>query len=222
MRRRKGRVSLVLDHPHRHPEPPINLDEWELPLVEVAPPWFRCHSAARGPLYFNRGRIGRFNAPNGEYGVLYLGTDEYCAFIETFGQSMRRNDRGISVVSAHELDQACLCRIEVQPSWGPFRLVDLAGAGLSRLGADGRLNTMTDDRGVPQRWALALHRHPEQPDGLYYRVRHDQTRTGIALFDRVGDVLQADCCDNALARTDALAQILNHYGFALSPADATP
>lgn len=81
---------------------------------------------------------------------------------------------------------------------------------------------MTDDRGLPQRWALALHRHPERPDGLYYRVRHDQSRIGIALFDRVGHVLQADCRDNTFARPDALAPILAHYGFALSPPDAEP
>lgn len=81
---------------------------------------------------------------------------------------------------------------------------------------------MTDDRGVPQRWVLALHRHPERPDGLCYRVRHDQSRTGIALFDHVGDVLQADCRDNALARAEALARILAHYRFALSPVDDVP
>lgn len=212
----------MVDSASRHPEPPTNLDEWTLPLVEIPPPYFRCHSASRGPLYFNRGRIGRFNAPNGEYGVLYLGRDEYCAFIETFGQSMRRNERGISLISVSDLARSCLCRIGVTPNRGPLRLVDLAGAGLSRLGADGRLNTMTDDRGVPQRWALALHQHPERPDGLYYRVRHDLSRTGIALFDRIGDVLDADCRDNALARADALAGILAHYRFALSPTDDVP
>lgn len=151
---------------------------------------------------------------------MYLGTDSFCAFVETFGQSMRRNDQGISFVSEQDLARFCLCRIDATPGQGPLRLVDLAGAGLNRLGADGRLNTMTEDRGLPQRWALALYQHPQRPDGLFYRVRHDPARTGIALFDRVGDVLQATCQENALARGETLQPILARYGFALNPANA--
>jgi hypothetical protein len=168
-------------------------------------------------MYFNTGRIGRFNAPNGEYGVLYLGADPFCAFIETFGQAMRRNDRGLSLISEQDLAERCLCRIDVKPGHGPFRLVDLTGEGLARIGADNRLNTTTSDRALPQRWALALWRHPQRPDGLLYRVRHDPARIGVALFDRVGDVLAVHHADNVLAKPDALSPILSAYGFALNP-----
>ena len=96
---------MAIEASDRHPEPPVHLDDWPLPLVEVSSPWYRCHSATRSPRYFNRGRIGRFNAPNGEYGVMYLGTDEFAAFVETFGQSMRRDDRGVNVVSEGDLAQ---------------------------------------------------------------------------------------------------------------------
>lgn len=198
------------------------LNKWTLPLIEVCPPWFRCHSIARGPLFYNRGRIGRFNAPNGEYGIIYLGTDEFCAFIETFGQSMQRNNRGVSLVSERDLARKCLCQVEATPDQGPFRLVDLTGEGLSQLQADSRLTTLTDDRGLPQRWAFALYQHPQRPDGLYYRVRHDPNRFGVALFDRVGDVLVANCRSNMLTQGEALAALLRTYEFALSTDDATP
>ena len=201
----------------RHPEPPDAFDTWELPLVEVEPPWYRCHRAARDPIFFNAGRLGRFNAPNAEYGILYLGTDPFCAFIETFGQAMRRDARGFSLISESDLAERCLCRIDAKPRHGPFRLVDLTGAGLARIGADSRLNTTTTDRGLPQRWALALWHHPQTPDGLLYRVRHDPARFGVALFDRIGEVLVADERANILARPDALSPILRHYGFALNP-----
>jgi hypothetical protein len=180
-----------------HPEPPDSLAAWDLPLVDAGSPWYRCHRIARAAIHFNTGRIGRFNAPNGEYGVLYLGADPFCDFIETFGQAMRR--------------------IDVRPGRGPFRLVDLTGEGLARIGADNRLNTTTSDRALPQRWALALWRHPQRPDGLLYRVRHDPARIGVALFDRVGDVLTVHHADNVLAKPDALSPILSTYGFALNP-----
>jgi hypothetical protein len=212
----RSRRDVVIE---RHPEPPDSLDAWELPLVEVAPPWYRCHRTAREAIFFNTGRIGRFNAPDGEYGVLYLGRDPFCAFIETFGQAMRRDDRGLSVIGEYDLAERCLCCIDVKPGRGPFRLVDLTGAGLARIGADNRLNTTTTDRGLPQRWALALWRHPQRPDGLLYRVGHDPDRSGIALFDRVGDILIAHHADNVLARPDALFPILSHYGFSLNPSN---
>ncbi len=192
----------------RHPEPPDSLVSWELPFVVAEPPWYRCHRAARDAIFFNTGRLGRFNAPNGEYGVLYLGTDPFCAFVETFGQVMRRNDRGLRLISEHDLAERCLCRIDAKPGRGPFRLVDLTGAGLARLGADNRLNTTTTDRGLPSaRWPALK---------LLYRVRHDPARTGVALFDRVGDVLTADHTHNVLARPIALFPILAHYGFCLT------
>ena len=200
-----------------HPEPSESLHTWDLPLIEAEPPWYRCHRIARDAIYFNTGRIGRFNAPNGEYGVLYLGTDPFCAMIETFGQAMRRDERGLSLISERDLTQRCLCRVEARPEHASFRLVDLTGAGLARIGADNRLNTMTADRGLPQRWALALWRHPQRPDGLLYRVRHDPSRFGVALFDRVGSVLFADHQANVLAHPEALIPILSHYGFSLNP-----
>ena len=111
-----------------HPEPPDSLDSWDLPLIEAQPPWYRCHRATREAIFFNTGRIGRFNAPHGEYGVLYLGTDPFCAFVETFGQAMQRNDHGLSLISDDDLAERCLCRIETKPGRGPVRLVDLTGA----------------------------------------------------------------------------------------------
>jgi hypothetical protein len=51
----------------------------------------------------------------------------------------------------------------------PLRFVDLTGEGLAWIGADSRLASGSYD--VSQRWALALYRHPSQPDGLLYRTR---------------------------------------------------
>jgi hypothetical protein len=74
---------------------------------------------------------------------------------------------------------------------------------------------MTDDPGLPQRWALAFWKHPEQPDGLLYRARHDPERLSIAVFERAGDHLRGDCATNILARADVLFPILRRYGFGI-------
>ena len=105
-----------------------------------------------------------------------------------------------------------LARIE---SNRPLRLVDLTGAGLARLGADERL--CAGDYDVAQRWALALFRHPERPDGLYYRSRHDPSRLCIAIYERAQAALTAARLGGLAgpALATQLAELLDTYRFAL-------
>ena len=64
----------------------------------------------------------------------------------------------------------------------PLRLVDLTGPGLPRLGADARL--ADGDHQVSQAWSAAFHGHPDRPDGILYRARHDPSRFAVAIFER--------------------------------------
>lgn len=98
---------LPSDRPGPHPEPPPDLSSRALPLVYLPEPWFRVHRVHHDPLHFGRSADGRFNAPNGEYGVLYAGSDPSCAFIETFGQST-----GVYTVTLGALVERGLSRIE--------------------------------------------------------------------------------------------------------------
>ncbi|CAA9550174.1 MAG: hypothetical protein AVDCRST_MAG73-2789 [uncultured Thermomicrobiales bacterium] len=191
-----------------HPEPPDDLPQRDLPrcAADVGPPWYRHHRAARDPLFFNATPIGRFNAPAGEYAVLYAASDPFGAFVETFGHVT-----GVRRVDAERLETGCLTRIETIRT---LTLVDLTGAGLARVGADARLTT--GDHAPAQRWALALWRHPARVDGLYYRARHDPERFGIALFeDRVGDSVRAARTGSLLGQPTLLMQMLDQYGFTL-------
>jgi hypothetical protein len=202
-------------HPAQHPEPPVDLDRRAVPMLDVGPPWFHCHTLRRGPLSFNRRSTGRFNAPGGEFGVLYLSTSREGAFIETFGQSGSADDRGVRFVTRAALDARCLCSIAQTSPARSLHLIDLSGSGLSQIGADARLGAATDDPGLPQRWALAFWNHPAAPDGLLYRARHDPEQLSVAVFDRAGDLLGADCSTNVLARPDILIPILRRYGFGI-------
>jgi len=65
--------------------PPADLDRRE-PLIYVASTievWWRCHKTGYHPVFFGRNRAQRWDAPKGDYGILYLGADERCAFMES-------------------------------------------------------------------------------------------------------------------------------------------
>lgn len=97
----------------------------------------------------------------------------------------------------------------------PLRLVDLTGPGLSQIGADSRLAAGSYD--LSQRWALAFYEHPDQPDGILYRSRHDPSRLCAAIFDRATDALTATSLGSlADAHNVALlADLLDAYEYSL-------
>jgi hypothetical protein len=193
--------------PGTHPEPPADLDQRSLPILSTRADWFRIHQSRYAALFFGRTRRYRFDAPAGEFAVLYAGSDEQCAFVETFGHSL-----DIRVVTMDELRQRDLSQLTVNR---PLRVVDLTSSGLARLGADNRL--CTGDYRLAQRWALALWRHPDQPDGLMYRSRLDPARQCVALFDRAQDAITASSL-GPLADSrhhSLLASLLDTYGIGL-------
>lgn len=193
--------------PESHPDPPADLSKRQLPIFHGNGPWFRLHKTNREPLHFGSAGDNRFDAPTGEYGILYLGSDPHCAFIETYGRST-----GINVVTTKALAERCLSRVEAAR---PLVLVDLTGPGLARLGADERL--CSGEHALAQKWALALWDHPARPDGLYYRARHDPSRFCVALFDRVGAALRVIRQGSLIQprQTPLLADILDTYAFGL-------
>jgi hypothetical protein len=158
-------------------------------------------------LYFGRAGLYRFDAPANQYGVLYVAADLHGAFIETFGRRL-----GFRLLLMQDFAVRRLSRVTQSR---PLRLVDLTGPGLSRIGADSRLTT--GDYDLSQRWALALHEHPDRPDGLLYRSRHDPSRLCAAIFDRAAGALTATSLGSLADAGNAvlLADLLDTYEYAL-------
>lgn len=194
--------------PGPHPDPPEDLHKRELPLVGSRGPWFRIHRRELDPVFFGKTGLGRFDAPDGGYGVLYAAQDFRGAFIETFGWIT-----GINVVALSELEARALAELKTSEE---VDLVDLTGKGLALLGADARL--ATGEHTVSQRWSSALFGHPRSPDGLLYRARHDPETLAVAFHERAGAKgISAETLGvlSDPANAALLGASMDHYGFTL-------
>ncbi len=169
-------------------------------------PWIRIYDCNRRILFFGRTRENRFDAPNNEYGTLYVGQDEACAFVEVFGDPLN-----LRLVSIRDLRNRCYGRISAKRS---LKLVDLTGRGLRQIGADTRL-TSGDDYDLSRRWALRIWSNQTQPDGIMYSTRHDPSKSAVAIFDRMKGAIKGTRIGKVTDDETLLAQILDAYGFAL-------
>ena len=196
------------DAPGPHPDPPPDLARRPLPLRALHVAWYRVYRCVRDPRFFGRTGQFRFDAPGEEYGVLYMARSREGAFIETFGSVVRAH-AARTYLDELTVQQRCWATVT---SERPLRLVDLSGHGLVRIGADERLCAGTYS--VSQQWSRALWAHPEAPDGLYYRARHDPSQYSVVLFDRA-DTAIAIAGQGRWGHPRLLARILRRYTIAL-------
>ncbi|HEY8283909.1 MAG TPA: RES family NAD+ phosphorylase [Chloroflexota bacterium] len=196
-----------------HP-PPADLASRSLPLVDHAGPWQRLHPLQYAAIYFDSSSQYRFNPTDGAYGVLYCGENLECCVLETvlrldtpqhttFRSLSRRLDlapRALSEIATHR----------------PLRLVDLSGDGLAMIGAHAAICSCPYDQVRP--WSRALWAHPDQPDGLLFRARHNPRLASVALFDHASSAIFARTTIPLLALpARQLADILNRYRISLRP-----
>ena len=190
----------------RTPEPPKRFHSITLPISEIDRDWYRSHPTRHGAIHFGRNRAYRFDAPEGEYGVLYVGGDPHVAFIESFQIAGIR-----PAITESKLIERSLSRIQIRR---PVRLVNLAeSGGLTRIGADARI--FTAGYTVSQRWSRAMQSHPEKPDGILYRPRHDPARVAAAFFDRIEAQVFAETIGLWLDQKAVLGEVLDTYRIAL-------
>jgi hypothetical protein len=104
--------------------PPADLHSRE-PLIYAASTaqiWYRSHKTGRDAVFFGRNRTFIWDAPRGDYGVLYLGADERCAFMESIGRGVLRT----RLVPASQLKTLEFSRVRFSTE---LRLVDLVASG---------------------------------------------------------------------------------------------
>jgi len=165
------------EHPLPHPELPT-----QVPLIftlAIGETLYRHHQSIHDPVFFGTSGNYRFDDTDCPaatcFGVLYTGEDEDCCFIESCGLTT-----GEPAVSGAYLAAREISRLELTEE---LRFIDLASpGGLTRIGADGRLETGSYK--IAQKWSAALRLHPSRPDGIRYRARHDPSRIAYAIFTR--------------------------------------
>ena len=158
----------------RLPPPPADLATRKLPLVTISGDLFRIHQTIHNWRYFGRNKSERFDDPQGVFGVLYGSTTADAAFAEVFL-------RKLASMSVAQVDLQSRAVSTFNPR--PLKCVELTGSGLRKLSCDNRISTEKPYR-TTHLWSRALFLHPQQPDGLIYRSRHNPRFRCLALFDR--------------------------------------
>lgn len=147
---------------------------------------WRVHGSRFGAVHFGRGARGRFDAPAGEFGVLYVGATGAQSALET---------RHLSTLSiAHEL-----------------RFLQFEGRGLAHLGI-GADRAHAEPYAECQQLALALWRAHPEIDGLQYRSRWDTSTLCWAIFDRAAHKLGPVRSAQRLGDVAVWAPLLDPYG----------
>ncbi len=209
------------DIPGPHPDPPPDLRQRALPITDYSSELYRSHRLKHAAKFFCRSRTRRWDAPQGEYGVMYTGATPFVSFAEallpapgtlaaiTVSASGATVPVSSGMVASHGL--AVVTPVE------PLRCLDLRGPGLTCIGADGRL--ATGSHLVAQRWSLALWSHPSEPDGILYHSRRDPDDTALAIFDRAEGKTRVDLLGGLKGprHRELLAQIYERYGVAELP-----
>jgi hypothetical protein len=194
------------------PSPPPWLASANLPIQELAAgtQLNRIYQRSNRPVFFGPGPgqppTHRFDAPNGEFGVIYVGLDFAAAFVETLLRNPEM--RIIDLVDLEIRDAAVLAAAR------PLRLVQAYGAGLSRIGCTAALSTARYSQAGA--WSHALWAHKDEPDGLIYHSRHDPEHLCAAIFNRRGLVLTVVDTRPLLADPATVAGILEAHGKSLA------
>lgn len=192
------------------PLPPADLNRRQPELVEISAreSLHRFYTVKRDPIFFDTSTMGRFNAPDASYGVLYSAKGIAGAFAETFLRTPGR-----TLVDADLLQRKAYGRFNTNRN---LKLIRFAGPGLARLGATAEVSHSGLPYDVPQAWSKALHGHPIDADGIAYHSRHDDAELCYAIFDRA-----ADAVVETERRTDLdqdwFWQIAESYGVGFAP-----
>jgi hypothetical protein len=192
------------------PIPPTDLATREPLIVSVATgtTLHRFYRAQLAPIFFDEGRGGRLNSPNGAYRVLYTAETSKGAFAETFLRVPGRTQIGVDQIKERAYAQL--------HAGGELRLVKLYGNGLARLGATAEVTHAGLPYDLPQSWSAALFAHPVKADGIAYRACHDDDEVCHAIFDRAADRIEESTRELDLDQ-DWFYELMQHYNIGLAP-----
>jgi hypothetical protein len=143
---------------------------------------YRVSRYSSGEPYFGKTASSRFDdrsqPKKKRFGTCYFGLDLETAVAETVLHDEMPVEGTFSIAYS-EIDSRYLVRFKR----GSLVLANLTGIPLKRLGGHGSLSTIVPYK-LPQYWSMAVHRHPQCVDGIYYMSRHLNDRPAVVVFER--------------------------------------
>lgn len=187
--------------------PPRSLAKLNLPTVKINPSkLLRVSRHASAEPYFGRSGVNRFDdrrTPQSQrFGTCYFGLSLTVAVGETVLHDEMPTHRGEFQIAAQEFEGRYLHRFTGED----LLLANMTGAALKRLAGDGSFSTVIPPR-IPQLWSMAIHRHPQQVDGILYVSRHINDQLAVVLYERAATKLRPQR-HRPLARAIGAAQVL--------------
>lgn len=206
-----------MTHPARPGPPPSPPSDFAQRTLRISPlvanvVLYRIHRTLHAPLYFRResepDRRQRWDAPDASYGVCYMAEKGHIAFAETL-----LRDLALDAIPEAEVKVRSLAELRVR---APLRLAAMHGKALRPHGADA--SVVHGPYPLAWEWSAAFHAHPDAPDGIWYRARHDDSGFSVALFERARDKVEhlgsVELLDPVFARE--LARWLDRYEVGLT------
>lgn len=148
-------------------------------------------------------------APQRRFGVYYIGQTFEGAFLETIVRDRKNGNPGALVLATDDLNSYAHVLITIR---NPLDLVDLRGGGALAMGLPTNAVRAQSHR-LGQRASLAVYRHPDSPDGIWYQSRLNGDEN-IAVYDRAVGKLSAGQ-RRPLGSCPELTVILDRYRIAL-------
>jgi hypothetical protein len=143
---------------------------------------YRVSRHSSGEPYFGKTASNRFDdrskPKKNRFGTCYFGLDLETAIAETVLHD-EMPIKGTFSIAYTEIDSRYLVKFRS----GTLNLANLTGISLKTMGGHGSLSTIIPYN-LPQLWAMAVHRHPQCVDGIYYMSRHLNDRPAVVVFER--------------------------------------
>jgi hypothetical protein len=146
-------------------------------------------------LFFGKTKGNRFDDPAQTIGVCYLALTFEGALVETLLHGQQDSyipldppSDTLFQIPYSELDARALAISRINE---PLKLVKLYGDGLLQNVVDSSISSYVDPSSIDscayamtQEWAGAFINHPDKPDGIIYRCKHNDDEKSVALFER--------------------------------------
>jgi hypothetical protein len=143
------------------------------------------------------------------FGVLYLGATIEACFVETVVRDRRDGRHGNIVLHEAYLGERYYARVRVRSH---LRVLDMTSGFPLRMGIPTDVRSAADHT-LARQWALAIHAHPANVDGIAYPSRLN-AELDLAVFDRAVEKFTVESVEMLRERSE-IGKLLDFYRIAL-------